>query len=103
MAGDFLKHAIAVNCALVDDEHETELADARQMLESDQELRNSSLANACAAGSFRAVARFLSDGASPVNSTGDLNHAPLVYVCFSRFLRDPDLRQTLSKQPAFSL
>jgi hypothetical protein len=61
---------------------------ARLLLETEQELATFDLYSACVCGEVDAVERYLSrDPALANRKGGPLNVEPILYVCFSRFLR----------------
>ncbi|MEM7453136.1 MAG: ankyrin repeat domain-containing protein [Planctomycetota bacterium] len=84
----FFDVAVSVNCALGDEHHQKHLGEAKAILSSDAAIGESTLAGACISGNVAAVQRLLDSGESVDAQTGPGNWSPLVYCCFSRFLRD---------------
>jgi Ankyrin repeats (3 copies) len=61
---------------------------ARVLLEAEPDLASFDLYTACACGEAEAVERFLVRDPALVNIKGGaLNHKPILYACYSRFLR----------------
>jgi hypothetical protein len=67
---------------------------ARLLLETEPELASFDLYTACACGELAAVERFLvRDPSLTSQKGGPLDHEPILYACFSRFMRsDPKRR-----------
>lgn len=67
---------------------------ARVLLDSEPQLASFDLYTACACGEPDAVARFLARDPALANAEGGpLNHKPILYACFSRFLRADPVRR----------
>lgn len=67
---------------------------ARLLLEAEPQLARHDLYTACACGDADAVEYFLArDPASAGAKGGPLNHEPILYACFSRFLRADPVRR----------
>jgi ankyrin repeat protein len=67
---------------------------ARVLLEAEPDLASFDLYTACACGDAEAVERLLVRDPALVNVKGGaLNHEPILYACFSRFLRADAMRR----------
>src|SRR5262245_50822403 len=74
--------------ALIGSACSSDLRPASDLLDADPDLARFSLATACVTGSADEVARRLDrDPAQVGRKTGPLNWEPILYACFSRFLR----------------
>lgn len=71
-----------------------DMRQARLLLETQPQLASFDIYTACACGEVHAVERFLAhDAALATAKGGPLKHEPILYACFSRFLRaDPARR-----------
>lgn len=69
-----------------------DLERARALLDADPSLASFDLFTACACGDVESVKRALDGGAGAVGGGGPLGWVPLLYACFSRFLRRDPVR-----------
>ena len=94
MSDAFIEKACAINCAAIDRQHDADLAAARQMLVDDPGLTGDDIFTAAVCGNAAAVTAFVTQDPDRVNRKGGpRNWTPLLYLCFSRFLRARDARQ----------
>lgn len=87
----FLSHACSVNCAAVDKDFEGQLEKAKVLLSQLTESQRENLSVAAAIGDVSTVQRLIQkDGSSVTQVGGPHQWPPLLYLCFSRFMRDTD-------------
>lgn len=86
---EFIDKACSLNCAAADRQFDRELLVAREILNSDPQLPVGNLYAAAAIGDIDSVQGFLKDDPSLATKRGGpRDWPPLLYVCFSRFMRD---------------
>ncbi len=86
----FLETACATDCALIDQSHPRELELARSMIEEDPAVATANVFTTAVLGEVEALKQFLSiDPELARCKGGPRGWEPLLYLCFSRFLRDP--------------
>ncbi len=86
----FIQAACAMNCAISDDAHEAELDQANASLTETPGLAKANIFAASVAGEVEAIRELLaSDPTAARNKGGPRDWTPLLYLCFSRFFRDP--------------
>lgn len=91
MNNDFLERACAINCALIEHVHPAELVAAKELLRVNPQLSEDNVFAAAVCGNEATVRRFVeNDPEAAVRRGGPRNWTPLLYLCFSRFLRDND-------------
>ncbi|MGI9519629.1 MAG: hypothetical protein ACR2NP_21430, partial [Pirellulaceae bacterium] len=96
----FIETACATNCAAIDHQHSADLETARQMLVEHPELSSQDIFTAAVCGNEDIVRQLIAVDSDSINrSGGPRDWAPLLYLCFSRFMRDdnPDRVQRLLK------
>ena len=88
---EFLLAATATDCAVFDKQHAEQLSLAKAALAADASLGTHSIFSAVVVGNVEAVEWFLQEDPDFANQTGGPAHrSPLLYLTFSRFLRDTD-------------
>jgi ankyrin repeat protein len=87
---EFVDAACAINCALADQEFEAALGRAKKTLQEHPQLAAANLVTSVICGDEDALAEHLQQNLQAVNQKqGPRNWEPLLYLCCSRFLRDP--------------
>lgn len=88
---EFLLTATATDCAAFDKQHPEQLRLAKAAVAADASLGTHSIFSAAVVGNAEAVEWFLEENPDFANLAGrPANRSPLLYLTYSRFLRDTD-------------